>query len=83
MGERIDEAKGNLKQGMGKVTGDEELEAEGGAERDTAKTKREVKGMGNQIKGNVQEGLGKVTGDDESRARGIADRLKGDTERTG
>ena len=33
MGERIDEAKGNLKQGMGKVTGDEELEAEGGAER--------------------------------------------------
>jgi uncharacterized protein YjbJ (UPF0337 family) len=79
----MDELKGNVKQGAGKLTGDRDMEAEGRAEHDTAHAKREVKGMGNQVKGNVEEGLGKVTGDDETRARGTADRIKGDTQRTG
>ncbi|HEV7666226.1 MAG TPA: CsbD family protein [Chloroflexota bacterium] len=83
MGERIDELKGNLKEGVGKVTGDRDVQAEGRAERDTAHATREVKGAGNQMKGTIEEGLGKVTGDDETRARGVADRLKGDTERAG
>jgi uncharacterized protein YjbJ (UPF0337 family) len=83
MSERIDEAKGNLKEGFGKLTGDEGVEAEGRAEHDTAKAQREVKGAGNQIKGSVEEGLGKVTGDEETRARGTADRLKGDSQRAG
>jgi uncharacterized protein YjbJ (UPF0337 family) len=83
MGERLDELKGNVKQGVGKATGDTDLQAEGKAEHDTARAKRETKGLGNQIKGSVEEGLGKVTGDDETRARGVADRLKGDTQRTG
>ena len=83
MGERIDEAKGNIKKGVGKVTGDTDMQAEGETEKDTAKAKREVKGTGNTIKGNVEEGLGKVTGDDETRARGAADRIKGDTQRAG
>jgi uncharacterized protein YjbJ (UPF0337 family) len=83
MGDRIDEAKGNIKEGVGKLTGDTEMQAEGEAEHDTAKAKREVKGTGNAIKGNVEEGLGKVTGDEETRARGVADRIKGDTQRAG
>ena len=83
MAERMDEFKGNVKQGVGKMTGSEDMEAEGKAEHDTAKASREVKGMGNQVKGSVEEGLGKVTGDDETRARGTADRIKGDTQRTG
>ena len=83
MSERIDEAKGNIKEGVGKLTGNERMEAEGRAEHDTAKARREVKGTGNQVKGNVEEGLGRVTGDDETRARGTADRIKGDTQRTG
>ena len=83
MGERMEELKGNIKAGAGKVTGDTELEAEGRAQHDTAKLTRETKGIGNQIKGNLEEGLGKATGDDETRARGVADRLKGDTERAG
>ena len=83
MGERINELKGNIKQGTGKLTGDTDLEAEGRAEHDTARATREVKGIGNQVKGGVEEGLGKVTGDDETRARGMADRIKGDAERTG
>ena len=36
MGDRIDEMKGSVKQGVGKVTGDKELEAEGHAEHDAA-----------------------------------------------
>jgi uncharacterized protein YjbJ (UPF0337 family) len=83
MGDRIDETKGNIKEGFGKMTGDRDMQAEGRAEHDTAKARREVKGAANQVKGNVEEGLGRVTGDDETRARGTADRIKGDTQRTG
>jgi uncharacterized protein YjbJ (UPF0337 family) len=83
MGDRIDETKGNLKEGFGKVTGNRDMQAEGRAEHDTAKAGREVKGAANQVKGKVEEGLGRVTGDDETYARGTADRIKGDTERAG
>jgi len=83
MDDRLHELKGSVKQGVGKVTGNEELEAEGHAEHDTAHAAREAKGMGNQIKGRVEEGLGKVTGDEETQARGVADRLKGDAQRAG
>ncbi len=83
MGDRMDEAKGNLKQGIGKMTGNRDMQAEGKAEHDSAEARREVKGAAKQVKGSVEEGLGKITGDDESRARGMADRMKGDAERTG
>ncbi|MBV9133765.1 MAG: CsbD family protein [Chloroflexi bacterium] len=83
MGDRIDETKGNVKEGIGKLTGNTDMQAEGRAEHDTAKARREVKGTANQVKGSVEEGLGRVTGDDETRARGTADKLKGDTQRTG
>jgi len=83
MSERVDEAKGNLKEGVGKLTGNHEMQAEGKAEHDSAKARREIKGAGNQVKGNVEEGLGRVTGDDEAVARGTADRMKGDAQRTG
>ena len=83
MSERVDETKGSIKEGFGKITGNTDMEAEGRGEHDAAKASREVKGAGNQLKGNVEEGFGKVTGDDETRARGMADRLKGDTERAG
>jgi uncharacterized protein YjbJ (UPF0337 family) len=83
MGDRTDELKGNIKKGVGNVTGDTDLEAEGHAEHDTAKASREIKGAGKQITGRIQEGVGKVTGDDETRAEGAKDRLKGDIERAG
>jgi uncharacterized protein YjbJ (UPF0337 family) len=77
------EIKGNVKQGVGKVTGNEELEAEGRVEHDSAHAAREAKGMGNQVKGRVEEGVGRMTGDEDTEARGMADRLKGDTQRAG
>jgi len=83
MSERMDEMKGNLKQGVGKMTGNEEMEAEGKAEHDTAKASREIKGAGTELKGHVEEGVGRVTGNDETRARGIADQLKGKADRAG
>jgi uncharacterized protein YjbJ (UPF0337 family) len=83
MGDRIDEMKGSVKQGAGKLTGDKDLEAEGKAEHDVAHAAREVKGVGNQVKGTLEEGVGKLTRDEETRARGAADRLKGDAQRTG
>jgi uncharacterized protein YjbJ (UPF0337 family) len=83
MNDRVDEARGSIKQGFGKLTGKQDVEAEGKAEQDSAVARREVKGAANQVKGNVEEGLGKVTDDDELRFRGTADRLKGDTQRTG
>ena len=83
MGDRMHEIKGNVKQGIGKVTGNEELEAEGRVEHDSAHAAREAKGMGNQVKGRVEEGVGHMTGDEETEARGMADRLKGDTQRAG
>jgi uncharacterized protein YjbJ (UPF0337 family) len=83
MEERGDELKGNIKQGIGKMTGNEDLEAEGRIERDSAKAQREVKGAGTQLKGSVQEGIGKIAGDEEMQARGTADRLKGEADRAG
>lgn len=83
MGDRIDELKGSVKQGIGKATGDQDLETEGHAEHDVAHASRQAKGVGNQIKGSAEEHLGKLTGDEETRARGATDRLKGDAQRTG
>ena len=83
MGERFDEAKGNLKQGLGKLTGNTDMETEGRAESDTARAKRQVKGAAGEVKGRVEEGLGQVTGDDENQARGMADRIKGNLDQAG
>jgi uncharacterized protein YjbJ (UPF0337 family) len=83
MSERIDETKGKIKEGIGKLKGDPELEAEGRVEHDTAKAKREAKGVGHKVKGKIEEGVGELTGDEETQARGIADRLKGESERAG
>jgi uncharacterized protein YjbJ (UPF0337 family) len=56
MGDRADELKGNIKKGVGNVTGDTDLETEGQAEHDTAKASREIKGAGKQITGRIQDG---------------------------
>jgi uncharacterized protein YjbJ (UPF0337 family) len=79
----MDELKGNLKEGAGKLTGNTNMEAEGAAERDSARAERNVKGAANEVKGNLKEGVGKLTGDESTRAEGVADQLKGDAQRTG
>jgi uncharacterized protein YjbJ (UPF0337 family) len=83
MGDRLDEMKGNLKEGAGKVTGDEQTEAEGRGEATMAHGKREVKGAADKATGKVEEGIGRLTGDESERARGAGSDVKGDAERAG
>lgn len=83
MGDRTKELKGNVKQGVGKMVGDDEMRAEGAAEKNEARTSRKMKGAGNSVKGTVKEGVGKMTGDESMRSEGMADRMKGKAQRAG
>ncbi|MEK7215250.1 MAG: CsbD family protein, partial [Chloroflexota bacterium] len=44
MSDRIEELTGRVKEGVGRITGDEELEAEGNAQAKVARADRKVKG---------------------------------------
>ena len=81
MEERLDELKGSVKEGAGKVTGNRDLEAEGRGERTVAETKRNVKGAANQVKGKIERGVGNLTDDDSTRAQGALDETKGTAQR--
>jgi uncharacterized protein YjbJ (UPF0337 family) len=83
MSDRIDEAKGKVKEGVGKVTDNERLEAEGRAESTAAKAERETKGAVNQAKGTIKEGLGDLTDNERLQAEGTADKLKGQAQQKG
>jgi uncharacterized protein YjbJ (UPF0337 family) len=83
MSDRTDELKGHVKEGWGKLTGNERTEAEGRAEADKAKAMRETKGALEQTGGSVKEGMGKVAGDERLEAEGKADRLGGKAKQTG
>jgi uncharacterized protein YjbJ (UPF0337 family) len=82
MGERMDELKGNIKEGVGKATGNRKMEGEGRAQHDAAEASRKIKGGATELKGNVEEGLGNISGDEEVRERGLSDRLKGKLDRS-
>ncbi len=83
MGDRIDEMKGDVKEGWGKLTGNERVEAEGEAEADTARAKRHAKGALEEAGGHLKEGVGHALGDESLEAQGKADRLRGASKRTG
>ncbi len=52
MEEKIDQAKGAIKEGVGKLTGDKEIEKEGAAEKAAAK----VKEVAEDVKDAIEEG---------------------------
>ena len=83
MGNRIDELQGQIKQGLGSITGNEEMEREGAAQTDEARMKREAEGAVDQAAGTVEEKAGEVTDDPETELRGKARQTEGDIERTG
>ena len=83
MSDRMDELKGNVKEGVGKLTGNERLEAEGDAEADAAKARRETKGHLRETGGRVKEGVGDLVDNESLEAEGKADRLRGKAERLG
>ncbi|GEM_PF-1163127 len=83
MADRMDELKGRVKEGAGKLSGDEELEAKGKDQADTARTRRKIKGAVKEAGGVVKETVGKIAGDDKTEAEGKADRLSGKVQQSG
>jgi uncharacterized protein YjbJ (UPF0337 family) len=83
MSSRIDEFKGKLKQGVGGLTGNDDMVREGEAEATRAKAERQAEGMVDQTVGKAQEKVGEVTTDSETETEGQARQVKGDIERAG
>jgi uncharacterized protein YjbJ (UPF0337 family) len=83
MGDRADELKGRVKKGVGKVAGDERLQAEGEADVAEARTRRKTKGALREVGGTLKEGVGKLSGDETTEVEGKAERLRGKSEQAG
>ena len=54
MEEKIDQAKGAVKEGVGKLTGDKKIEKEGAAEKAAAKVKEVADDVQDAIEGTIQ-----------------------------
>lgn len=83
MSERTTEAKGSLKKGVGKLTGNEQLQAEGESDKTKGKAARETKGAANQAGGAVKSAVGKAVGNEQMQVEGEAQRAKGKTQSAG
>jgi uncharacterized protein YjbJ (UPF0337 family) len=84
-----DELVGNIKQGVGNLTGNEQMQAEGQAHetqgearQEAAKTVGTARGMGEEAKGNVKQTTGDLLGNEQMQAEGNVDELKGETRQT-
>lgn len=83
MGDRIDELKGNVKEDVGSLTGNDEMKREGEAESAAAKAKRETEGAIDKATGKVQEEWGDLTDDAETEAKGKARQVEGEAKQAG
>ena len=83
MADRVDELQGQVKEGVGNLTGNEDMAREGKVEADTAKLQRETEGAIDKGVGKVQETVGDVLNDEDMEARGQARQLEGDAKRAG
>ena len=52
--EKLDQAKGSVKEGVGKLTGDEKLEKEGTAEKVTSKVKEVIADAKDAVEGAIE-----------------------------
>lgn len=62
--EKLDQAKGSVKEGVGKLTGDEKLEKKGTAEKVTSKVKEVIVDAKDAVEGAI-EGVKNVVKKDE------------------
>lgn len=81
MASRSDEIKGGLKQGLGKLTGNKGLEAEGSGQKKSGRARRKVSGALKEAKGSVKRGAGEALNSPTLKAKGEVDRLGGRAER--
>lgn len=82
---KLDEVVGNVKQGVGRMTDNERLEAEGRAQelggesrQNVAKGVGQAKGMAEEAKGNIKQAFGDATDNERLEAEGRADELRGE-----
>jgi len=80
----LEEAGGNIKQGVGKLIGNEQMQAEGKAHELKGKAKQEAAKGAERTKGKVQEavgaakgGLGSALDNEQMEAEGRAKELEG------
>lgn len=66
MSELKNKVEGNVKETVGKVTGDHSMEAEGTGQ----KLVGDVEGAGRKVEGKVEEIAGRVSGDRSEEAKG-------------
>jgi uncharacterized protein YjbJ (UPF0337 family) len=83
MSNRIDEIVGKVKQSVGSLTGNEDMEQEGEAEATTAKAEREVEGAADQTLGSFKESVGDISDDQKTELEGQARKVEGDIKRAG
>jgi uncharacterized protein YjbJ (UPF0337 family) len=81
MAGRSDELKGSLKEGLGKLTGDEALEAEGKGQKQVGEAKRKVSGTVTEAVGNVKGAVGDALDSPTLEAEGAVDKARGKAER--
>jgi len=77
-----DEAMGSVKQGLGKLTGDKALKAEGTAQKKGGRAARKSTGAAHELKGNVKKAAGKLLDSPTLKAEGAADKARGKVERS-
>jgi len=77
-----DEMVGGIKQGLGKLTGDEGLEAEGAIQKTGGRAVRKTTGAAHEIKGNVKKAAGDLLDSPTLQAEGEVDKVRGKVERS-
>ena len=81
MAGRSDELTGGLKEGLGKLTGDEALEAEGSGQKHATRTERKTGGTLREAAGSVKSAVGNAMDSPTMQAEGEADKMRGKAER--
>ena len=76
-----DEMMGGIKQGIGKMTGDEALEAEGAVQKTGGRAERKGSGMAHEARGNLKKAAGKLLDSPTLQAKGEVDKARGKIER--
>ena len=81
MAGRSEEIKGGLKEGLGKLSGDRALEAEGKGQKQSGRTRRKASGAVGEAIGNVKRAAGDALDSPTLRAEGAEDKARGRAER--
>ncbi len=80
-----EEVGGNVKQGVGNLIGNEQMQAEGKAtelkgeaRQEGAKASERAEGAAEEVGGNIKQSVGNLIGNEQMQAEGKATELKGE-----